>query len=456
MNVSERTKELLALLCVPEGKTITGEQTEKGRIDISVDGEYFDTYDAGRDVMLAGNLKYVRQYYDSQGYVTAAIADKEKLCGDQRVTAEISFPAAENELADACQRARTTSDRAGVVWCEILGVKYTKSEHLTEHSTIEELSFLAERLDKMTDEDRIMCKGYMEKCKEEDLSAAQLINITYNLENCRMAYNVAGFEELGEFFVEQGYIPELHDASPQVLEFIDYGKIGRKIHSEKQGVFVDEGYFYNETDEFRTVYDGSTLPEKTKSDPYIFRVKAARCTSELAENIDGIWISLPTDSERLRAVFRAIGAESPSECVLCGVQSIIPNMQYCIESTEQIELLNSLAQAMQRLGDEQSKLKAILTAVNCHDISQALMLCEHMDCFGLYADFVTYADYGKSVLASEVTLPEDMLQYFDFEKYTRDRLCDEHIYMTEYGLLKQTDMSFIPTPEQEDAEEQEF
>ena len=60
-NQTDRIKELLRILHVPEGMEVTARQTDEGRIQLSVDGEYFDTYDSAADRLTDGNMRFVPQ-----------------------------------------------------------------------------------------------------------------------------------------------------------------------------------------------------------------------------------------------------------------------------------------------------------------------------------------------------------------------------------------------------------
>ena len=210
-------------------------------------------------------------------YVTATIADPGLYCSNEQYEAvEVWCPATENEWEDASQRARVSLQKAELVGCAIMDKIFYEADYLTGHSSLEELNFLGSRLCSMDDEERILFQGKMEQHDKKSLTAKDCINMSYNMKQCQIAYNVTNLKELGEFFAEQNMVPELKNLPSEALELIDYSKIGEKIHAEKAGVFIDEGYFYDETQDFQRFYDGKTLPEQPEDDTYLFRVKVSK------------------------------------------------------------------------------------------------------------------------------------------------------------------------------------
>ena len=452
-DISGRVRELLCVLEVPEGSEITAEEKKSGYLDIAVDGKYFDTYDMANDRLVQGNLRFARQMMQRDCYVTATIADPGLYCSNEQYEAvEVWCPATENEWEDASQRARVSLQKAELVGCAIMDKIFYEADYLTGHSSLEELNFLGSRLCSMDDEERILFQGKMEQHDKKSLTAKDCINMSYNMKQCQIAYNVTNLKELGEFFAEQNMVPELKNLPSEALELIDYTKIGEKIHAEKAGVFIDEGYFYDETQDFQRFYDGKTLPEQPEDDTYLFRVKVSKRPGSSEEVAGGVWVSLPQEAEKLQNVPNALGVDNWDDCCLLGVQSILRDMQLCINHPKDIESLNVLAQEIDALDrPEQIKFKAVLEASEYQTIDDVQALFDQLENYQLYNTMVSMDDYVKQRLETKMKtkLPEELVQFIDFDGYYEAVMKDEHVFGTEYGILKRKDVS----PETEMARE---
>lgn len=440
MNTEKRIKELLEILNVPEGAEISGEQAETGAIHIILDGEYFDTYDVVADKMTDGNLKYAQQETEPEKYITVVISNRnfERSRETDYFGAGITLPFSENELADAYQRARATSENAVMTWVDLFECSYDENNEFIKNTSIDELNYLAIRLHKLSEREMVAFKSCI--AAENNMSAADMINLTYNLNNYETFPGAENYEKLGKIFAASGYVPELENLPQNILDYIDYSKIGKRVHDEKQGLFSDDGYAYKISDEFKTVYDGKNFPESIKTDQYLFRVKIGKYPKDMEEKAPGLWVSLPMDVQKLQDIKKALGVNDWEECVLRGVQSIIPNMQYSIESVCEIEKLNRLAQKILKLDAmNQAKYKAMLEATGCKDIISAEQLIEACGDFCLHCDNISFENFAeKSLLEDErVHLPEKLRKYFDFERYMRDMLGSMKVYKTEYGILEQ-------------------
>ena len=180
-------------------------------------------------------------------------------------------------------------------------------------------------------------------------------------------------------------VPELKNLPSEALELIDYTKIGEKIHAEKAGVFIDEGYFYDETQDFQRFYDGKTLPEQPEDDTYLFRVKVSKRPGPSEEVAGGVWVSLPQEAEKLQNVPNALGVDNWDDCCLLGVQSILRDMQLCINHPKDIESLNVLAQEIDALDrPDQIKFKAVLEASEYQTIDDVQALFDQLENYQLY------------------------------------------------------------------------
>lgn len=137
---------------------------------------------------------------------------------------------------------------------------------------------------------------------------------------------------------------------------------------------------------------------------------------------------------------------------MLGVQSILRDMQLCINHPKEIENLNLLAQEIAALDrPEQMKFKAVLEASEYQTIDDVQALFDQLENYQLYNTMVSMDDYVKQRLETKMKtkLPEELVQFIDFDGYYEAVMKDEHVFGTEYGILKRKDVS----PETEMARE---
>jgi hypothetical protein len=59
-----------------------------------------------------------------------------------------------------------------------------------------------------------------------------------------VAFEAGNDEELGRFYVENGFITELEGVPGKALEYIDYKKVGQNQREDENSVFTKNGYVY--------------------------------------------------------------------------------------------------------------------------------------------------------------------------------------------------------------------
>jgi len=79
------------------------------------------------------------------------------------------------------------------------------------------------------------------KTQSDSVPLDQLINMTYNLEECQVLQRVQTDEQLGRFYVESGFMPELDGLPESTIELLDY-KMGRQSWESEKEVFISNDY----------------------------------------------------------------------------------------------------------------------------------------------------------------------------------------------------------------------
>lgn len=131
---------------------------------------------------------------------------------------------------------------------------------LGEYANLDELNYLASKLDDMSQDEYERFQAAME-IGDHTGSIQELINLTENL-NCYDIYpDIHDHDDLGRYYIEEldaMQVPE------HLRNYIDYEAYGRDIALEESGQFTDLGYVRDTGDSFHEYYDGerSSIPEE--------------------------------------------------------------------------------------------------------------------------------------------------------------------------------------------------
>ena len=124
-------------------------------------------------------------------------------------SASIDLPALKLELEDAKQRARLYMYPESETYFYIYESGFGDMENVSMTGTsLEELNFLAKRMDSLSDEEAMVFDTLYERLVEANSEAAvtvkELINMTYGLDAVPIASNVGNDYELGNAFSSDG------------------------------------------------------------------------------------------------------------------------------------------------------------------------------------------------------------------------------------------------------------
>lgn len=133
-------------------------------------------------------------------------------------------------------------------------------DKLGEYESLDELNYLASKLDEMSQDEYEQFQAAME-VGDHSGSVQEIINLTENL-NCYDVYpDIHDYDDLGRYYVEEldaMQVPE------HLRNYIDYEAYGRDIALEEGGEFTDLGYVRDTGDTFHEYYDGEhgSIPEE--------------------------------------------------------------------------------------------------------------------------------------------------------------------------------------------------
>ena len=138
-----------------------------------------------------------------------------------------------------------------------VGALYDK---LGEYENLDELNYLASKLDEMGEGEYAQFQAAME-VGDHSGNLQEIINLTDNLDCYDLYPSIQDYDDLGRYYIEEldaMQVPE------HLRNYIDYEAYGRDVALEESGDFTDLGYVRDTGSSFHEYYDGEpgSIPEE--------------------------------------------------------------------------------------------------------------------------------------------------------------------------------------------------
>ena len=131
---------------------------------------------------------------------------------------------------------------------------------LGEYENLDELNYLASKLDEMSDSEYAQFQAGMEM-GDHCGSLQEIINLTENLDCYEVYPHIEDYDDLGRYYIEELEVMQI----PEHLQnYIDYEAYGRDMAMDENGSFTDQGYVRDTGDRFCEYYDGErgSIPDE--------------------------------------------------------------------------------------------------------------------------------------------------------------------------------------------------
>ena len=133
-------------------------------------------------------------------------------------------------------------------------------DKLGEYENLDELNYLASKLDEMSDSEYAQFQAGMEM-GDHCGSLQEIINLTENLDCYEVYPHIHDYDDLGRYYIEELEVMQI----PEHLQnYIDYEAYGRDVAMDENGSFTDQGYVRDTGDRFCEYYDGErgSIPDE--------------------------------------------------------------------------------------------------------------------------------------------------------------------------------------------------
>ena len=133
-------------------------------------------------------------------------------------------------------------------------------DKLGEYENLDELNYLASKLDEMSDSEYAQFQAGMEM-GDHCGSLQEIINLTENLDCYEIYPDIEDYDDLGRYYIEE---LEVMQVPEHLQNYIDYEAYGRDVAMDENGSFTDQGYVRDTGDRFCEYYDGErgSIPDE--------------------------------------------------------------------------------------------------------------------------------------------------------------------------------------------------
>ena len=375
--------------------------------------------------------------------------------------ATLELPASPWELWDAMDKIRLNEGEQ--LYMEI--EDYYAFAYLAPHLagldiSLNELNDLAERLAKLDEVQGIAYRGLLEMAVQEKvedsggiITIQELRNLAVSAEtDCYHVVDAADDAQLGRFYAENEFVPELDGISDEVFEMLDFAGIGRMMRCSENCVFVGSLYVLQDGELTTAPPVQKTLPEKPG---YLFRL-----TLGLHPDIGGnrtTELDLPASEEVLAAAQEQLGTLNWENTVVLNYDGILPNAAFFADLPSELEAFNEFAKAVQDMSSPEKqlpKLKALLEQFEVQDIATAISLTECLDDYVLTPEISSPQETAIDQLhfMTDDHSVELLLSHVNLYVYGCDLIREDNAVLSPYGLLHRADYQPMLTPVQKASE----
>ena len=370
--------------------------------------------------------------------------------------AKLDLPATPWELWDVLDKLRLRDGE--ILYMEI--DDYYAFEYLAPHLekldiSLNELNDLAAQLAALDEVQGIAFEGMFSMEVQKKVNANGGIITMQDMRDlavsaktdCYHVVDAADDAQLGRFYAENDFVPELEGISDAVFEMLDFAGIGRMMRCSENGVFVDSLYVLRDGELTTAPPVQKTLPEKPG---YLFRLTLGLCPDFGGDRT--AVLDLPASEEALAAAQEQLGTLNWENTVVLNYDGIVPNVATFADLPMELEEFNAFTKAARDIPRfEVPKLKALLEQFEVQDIETAMGLTEHLADYVLTPDLSSPQETAIDHLRfmTDDHSAELLLSHVNLYAYGCDLIKEDNATLSPYGLLHRADYQPMLSPMQE-------
>ena len=369
---------------------------------------------------------------------------------------ELTFPVSQYEMMDAFEQIHTKSP-GDVYWQvdEFYCFDYL-APHLDESMSIFEFNSLTEQLSKLDKRQETALEGLLQMQIKNHMqensgiiTVPELMMLAANVNRCHVLADIHTDEDLGKFYVENGFREDLDALPDSVYDFLDFSKIGKQMRENEVGTFTPHGYVVR-TEELQP------LPEHEPQRNINYMIRLALMNHENEQRT--AVLDLPATEQQMQEVQKELDAPEWFDAQFTGCDAIAPQLNSMLTDVEDLPRINELAKSLQELkaSGQLTKFKAVVGATQCETLDDVFDRLEKLPqyCFeakirdkdALVRDELDFVLGGKDA--------ELIYKHLNREAYAEDVLKQYGAEITPYGMVNREDLGPLHEPISEQQQEQ--
>ena len=351
-------------------------------------------------------------------------------------TVDITLPATDMDI-QYCMKRIGIEDIVPVcciseVWDEPSYFGFLKDQTVS----MDELNFLARRLDGMTEYEKRVVGVYSSETGIREMK--QLINLTYSLQGLSLLTDLTDGNRVGLRL----YLDRHLAISEEEKSKMDFNAYAQKIFSEGKCKFLPHGILVDQGFQMEEVYNGKTFPE------YIDRPDETVAVLSLENEAgDKEYLYLPTDISAMDKVKKRLNIAAFAEGIVNGIEnirlpeSILPSPEdMCMSlqgDVQKLTLFNEMCQTV--ICFDEAKMDRLAMAagfVGTSEFTDITYIAKHLDEFEIHPQIHTDKEYGEFLVkeAGMFEVDELLLPHIDYAGVARDK---RQAAMTDSGFISE-------------------
>ena len=368
--------------------------------------------------------------------------------------AKLELPASPWELWDAIEKVRLRDGEELYVEIEDYYDFSCLAPHLSGLDiTLMELNNLAAHLSELDELQQIGFNGLLQIAVERKrwenagiLTVQDMRDLSVSADCCHVA-DVTDDAQLGRFYAENDFVPEVNGLPNELFEMLDFAKLGKKMRIEQGGVYTGNDYVVQSRNLRTAPPCQKGLPQKPD---YLFRLMLG-LHPDIGDDRT-VTLILPAAEAELLDAQEQLGVEGWEGVTVIDYDGIIPYAADFTDLPMELEEFNAFTKAARDIPrSEVPKLKALLEQFEVRNIETALFLTEHLADYVLTPDLSSPQETAIDHLRfmTDDHSAELLLSHVNLYAYGCDLIHADNATLTSYGLLHHADYEPMLSPIQQ-------
>ena len=307
---------------------------------------------------------------------------------------------------------------------------YTVLNELTGKSvTLDELDYLAKRLDRFDDGEAAQFQGMAHKLGITQIK--DFINLTFC---CQRATVITDFSDLKEIGQEHYMNLNGGSASMEELENLDGVETALLLIDSGAGTVTPYGVVYDNGMRLEQLYNGRQFPE------YLYDNSNLGLKIMPAEGQKPELLWLPASEQQIRRTLLRAGVRDAGTAQYTIDAFFLQKEvgELLDEKQDNLTALNAMSSAIAKLDEKgQNKLEAVIVFADPKNAAQICQLAKNLDLFSFIPGVHTPEEYGKYMIqeSGRFEYDDNLDGFYDYKGYGEQRIREEGGWFNDYGYV---------------------